>query len=124
MKNKNVITSFSYPIEKVDVIELAEDRAKSEGKSLSQYIVSLMENEQKNPIGLDSNPIAVKFLESKFTNSLDYYLDNGFVTKQYWKKELEGSPNEKLEKLEAFGLTITETCRQVKHFKNTGRYLV
>jgi hypothetical protein len=96
------------------------------GISTSEGIRQLMEQElEKNAIGL-VNPIAVNFNAKRSigNNSLDYYIDNGFVTKQYWKKELENHPNEKLEKLEAFGLTITETCRQVKHFKNTGKYLV
>jgi hypothetical protein len=95
--------------------------------SLSEGIRQLMTQElEKNAVGLE-NPIAVNYdfsaKRSIGYNTLDYYLDNGFVTKQYWRKELENHPNEKLEKLEAFGLTITETCRQVKHFKNTGRYL-
>jgi hypothetical protein len=97
------------------------------GISLSEGIRQLMDQElEKNAVG-QSNPIAVNYdfsaKRSIGYNTLDYYLDNGFVTKQYWRKELENHPNEKLEKLEAFGLTITETCRQVKHFKNTGRYL-
>jgi hypothetical protein len=94
-----------------------------ESKSVSLKLKEMIEQElEKNVMGLH-NPIAINFARPCANNSLDYYIDNGFVTKQYWKKELENNSNEKLEKIEAFGLTITETCKQIKHFKTTGRYL-
>src|SRR5262245_24995930 len=44
MRKKNIITSFSYPVDKVDVVEIAEDYARSKGWSLSELIINCLEN--------------------------------------------------------------------------------
>jgi hypothetical protein len=47
VRKKNIITSFSYPVDKVDIVEIAEDYAKSKGLSLSELIIECFGNLQE-----------------------------------------------------------------------------
>lgn len=118
MKNKNVITSFSYPLEKVDVIELAEDRAKSEGKSLSQYIVSLMENEQKKELAL-TNPTNIQYDKRQFNNSVNIPLEE-FMEITDAKRLVEQIPTEYLPK----AFNNSKRLNQQVQFKMYGKITI
>jgi len=44
---KNIIQSFSYGLQDVNVVALAEDKAKSEGISFSKYLLDLIKADIK-----------------------------------------------------------------------------
>jgi hypothetical protein len=130
-RSKNIISSFSYPLEKIAVIELAEEEAKSKGMSLSQYIVSTFEENQqrKNAIGSDSNPINISYNPSrqeevKAKNTLDYYIDKRLVTQKYFLEEYKEKDDQTLDRYEALTLTMHSAVKQTKYYRKTGKYLV
>lgn len=131
-RSKNIISSFSYPLEKIEVIELAEEEAKSRGMSLSQYIVSTFEEQQhkKNEIGQEKNPIQVTYhatqekSTAKTYNTLDYFIEKGFVTKDYFREELRDKPIEQVQRISALGRTINEAAEIVISIARNGKYTI
>ncbi|WP_162476590.1 hypothetical protein [Nitrososphaera sp. AFS] len=61
MRSQHVVSSFSNPVDKVDTVMEVEQQAEKEGKTLSQPIVSLLEqyNESKKVEGQKATPIAL-----------------------------------------------------------------
>lgn len=59
---KHAITSFSYPLKEIDIVEEAEKLAKEDGKSLSQLILRLLKEEitQKKVRG-SPNPLNISY---------------------------------------------------------------
>jgi hypothetical protein len=75
---KHAITSFSYPLKEIDIVEEAEKLAKTDGKSLSQLILRLLKEEisQKKVKG-SPNPLNIYSLvpeEKPFPGTLDQWI--------------------------------------------------
>lgn len=121
-RSRNIISSFSYPVEKIEIIEQAEEAAKAKGMSLSQYIVSTFEQMQKNLKGSET-PISVEY-RALHQEPLDKYLDERFVTIQQFIEEFKQTDDKRLERYQALGYTIAAAAKQVSYHRATGKYLL
>lgn len=73
VRKKNVITSFSYPIEKIAAVEEAEDYARSKGMSLSELIITCFEGiqqEKNREAGIDLSAVRFGHLPSTIIEPL------------------------------------------------------
>lgn len=77
---KHAITSFSYPLKEIDIVEEAEKLAKTDGKSLSQLILRLLKEEisQKKVKG-SPNPLNISYgiaEEKPLQLNLEHWIDH------------------------------------------------
>ena len=110
-----------------DTLNQFAEQCRKQGLTISERFTEFMREElEKNAVGHDSNPISITYgcqANPKSSNTLDYYLDNGFVTRDYWKKKLERDDPEKWTRVENLGTILVQTCKQLKYYNQTGRWL-
>lgn len=117
-------TSTSVSFEKQLLNEFNELCVK-ERKTLSEKIGELVQEQlEKNAVGI-SNPIGLRYVkEIDSKNTLDYYIDNNFVTSKQFMNEFKTRDNQTVERFAALGRTINIAAEQVIYFNKTGKYLI
>ena len=118
MKNKSIIQSFCYPLDKIQVIEQAEEKAKEQGLSLSQYIVRTLEANQKNEVGRE-NPLNISYNIYDLYNCLNLSLDK-FIDAKDAKQLIENIPKEQL----PIAFSNSKKLNQQIQFKMHGKITV
>ncbi|HSX48667.1 MAG TPA: hypothetical protein VLE44_00215 [Candidatus Saccharimonadales bacterium] len=119
-------TSTSLSFEKQMLNEFLE-LCRTERKSISEKVTEMIQQElEKNVIGLN-NPINVGYQDSslsKGNNTLDSYIDKGFVTVNHFQQDFKQKENERLERYAALGKTIAKAAEQIIYFKKNGKYQI
>lgn len=122
-RNRNIITSFSYPTDKIGIMENAEEDARSRGMSMSEYILYLLEAAQKN-LKSHENPIGVDF-SGFHQEPLDHYLNNNIISIDQWreiaKKETDVN---KVRRLEGLASTMKKAYNNQIYFIENGRHII
>src|SRR5690242_4343037 len=121
-------TSTSLSLEKQMLADFL-DLCHKERKTLTEKLNEMVQEElEKNAIGNETNPIAIPYkntvLSQEGRNTLDYYIDKGYVTQKHFISEFMEKPEELLNRYQALGVTIAAAVKQVSYHRRTGKYLI
>ena len=83
---KSVVSSFSYHLSEASIVAQAEDKAKEQGKSFSEYLIELVkEDVKKNESAHAGLPILGYQATIDEQNTLDKYFPTWIVKYKDWK---------------------------------------
>jgi hypothetical protein len=117
-RKKHVVSSFSYPVDKVDMVMEAEQKAAKDGKSLSQVITDLLEQytESKKVEGQTIPIVAYNINEVQQSMHQSTILQFANSSTNYIEQELTGMHDRKLlVLLEAKGHTLKYSAKKRLH---------
>lgn len=86
---KSVVTSFSYHLSEASIVAQAEDKAKEQGKSFSEYLIQLVKEDVKKNDQAQVSSISILNPDYQSTidqqATLDKYFPNWIVKYKDWK---------------------------------------